>query len=177
MAGSQAEVRCGTSACAIYTRQSNNFHTDLISCQIQFEACDSFIRSQKGKRLIRCTQCGHIMSTHITRHGSKLYRYYRCRSISGGRIPCSGTQIPAGKMEKKVDDILTQLPESVQGPLITEEIRCVFLQFSAAWSLLASQARQKVLPQIIQEITYNPNSGRVTMNLNLDGLRQHDGTE
>jgi site-specific DNA recombinase len=48
MAGSQDEVRCGTSACAIYTRQSNNFHTDLTSCRIQFEACDSFIRSQKG---------------------------------------------------------------------------------------------------------------------------------
>ncbi|RJQ79193.1 MAG: hypothetical protein C4519_11140 [Desulfobacteraceae bacterium] len=54
------------------------------------------------KRLIRCTQCGHIMSTHITRCLSKLYRYYRCRSMSRGRVPCSGTQIPAGKMEKRL---------------------------------------------------------------------------
>jgi hypothetical protein len=97
--------------------------------------------------------------------------------MSGGRVPCSGTQIPAGKIEKKVDDILTHLPESVHGPLITEESRGVFLQFSAAWSLLGSQARQKVLPEVIQEITYNPNSGRVRVNLNLEGIRQHDGRE
>jgi len=37
---------------------------------------------------------------------------------------------------------MNNLPVSVHGTLITEEIRGVFLQFSAAWSLLAPQARQ-----------------------------------
>jgi hypothetical protein len=78
-------------------------------------------------------------------------------------------------MEEKVGEILANLPETIQSPIITDEIRGDFLQFCAAWSLLAPQARQKVLPEVIQEITYNPNSGRVAVNLNLEGLRQQDG--
>jgi hypothetical protein len=50
--------------------------------------------------------------------------------------------------DKKVAEILANLPGCVNGPLITEEIRCVFLQFSAAWPLLGSQARLKVLPDV-----------------------------
>jgi hypothetical protein len=43
----QAEGVKGLSVCAIYTRQSSNTRSDLTSCQIQFEACEAFIRAHK----------------------------------------------------------------------------------------------------------------------------------
>jgi site-specific DNA recombinase len=43
----QAEGVKGLSVCAIYTRQSSNSRSDLTSCQIQFEACEAFIRAHK----------------------------------------------------------------------------------------------------------------------------------
>jgi site-specific DNA recombinase len=39
----------GTIICAIYTRQSSNTTTDLTSCQMQFEACESFIKEHAGR--------------------------------------------------------------------------------------------------------------------------------
>jgi DNA invertase Pin-like site-specific DNA recombinase len=36
-----------SSVCAIYTRQSSNPRSDLASCQVQFEACEAFIRVHK----------------------------------------------------------------------------------------------------------------------------------
>ena len=43
----QAEGVKELSVCAIYTRQSSNSRSDLTSCQIQFEACEAFIRAHK----------------------------------------------------------------------------------------------------------------------------------
>jgi DNA invertase Pin-like site-specific DNA recombinase len=38
-------MRSGLSRCAIYTRQSSNTDTDLTSCQVQFDACRSFLEA------------------------------------------------------------------------------------------------------------------------------------
>ena len=40
-------MRSGPSRCAIYTRQSSNTDTDLTSCQVQFDACRSFLDAHK----------------------------------------------------------------------------------------------------------------------------------
>lgn len=50
------------------------------------------------KRRIRCTRCGRIMSTTTTRHGSRIYSCYRCRSMNAGKNPCRKTQVPAGQI-------------------------------------------------------------------------------
>lgn len=47
MALNQAEGANGASVCAIYNRQSSNTRSDLTSCQIQFEACEAFVRAHK----------------------------------------------------------------------------------------------------------------------------------
>ena len=44
---SQDKEAIDTTVCAIYTRQSSNTRSDLTSCQIQFEACEAFIRAHK----------------------------------------------------------------------------------------------------------------------------------
>jgi len=40
-------MRGATSRCAIYTRQSSNTDTDFTSCQVQFDACRSFLEAHK----------------------------------------------------------------------------------------------------------------------------------
>jgi len=40
-------MRSGPSRCAIYTRQSSNTDTDLTSCQVQFDACRSFLEAHR----------------------------------------------------------------------------------------------------------------------------------
>jgi len=47
MARGQGEMRDGPSRCAIYTRQSSNTDTDLTSCQVQFDACRSFLEAHR----------------------------------------------------------------------------------------------------------------------------------
>jgi len=59
----------------------------------------------------RCARCGHVMSTHATRHETRIYRYYRCGSRAGGKNPCLGTQVPAGLFEDRVFDALASLPD------------------------------------------------------------------
>lgn len=53
----------------------------------------------KGK--IYCRRCGRLLTSHSSRHGVKVYRYYRCRATSGGRPPC-GYQVPAGRLEGEI---------------------------------------------------------------------------
>ena len=50
----------------------------------------------RGKILCGC--CGRPLTPHSCRRGSKIYRYYRCRAMGGGRPPC-GYQVQAGAME------------------------------------------------------------------------------
>ncbi len=38
--------------CAIYTRQSVDTHNGLSSCQVQFDQCEAFVRSQRGARWV-----------------------------------------------------------------------------------------------------------------------------
>jgi len=40
-------MRHGPSRCAIYTRQSSSINTGLASCQVQFDACRSFLEAHR----------------------------------------------------------------------------------------------------------------------------------
>jgi site-specific DNA recombinase len=84
------------------------------------------------KRLIRCRRCRRIMSTSTTRHGSKIYRYYRCRSMNAGQSPCRKTQVSAGQIEAEVCQILADLPKRVQEIPLTDRMRLIFQRFSTA---------------------------------------------
>jgi site-specific DNA recombinase len=54
----------------------------------------------KGR--IICAVCGRPMSPHTIRYRNVLYRYYRCRSTAGGRVPC-GHQVSAHAIETAVE--------------------------------------------------------------------------
>ena len=71
----------------------------------------------KGK--IKCGICGGPLTPHSSRRGSKVYRYYRCRSTRGGQKPC-GYQIAAGMIESIVAD---RLPRAHRDELDSQRIR------------------------------------------------------
>jgi len=71
----------------------------------------------KGR--LQCGTCGRPLSPHSTRHGNKIYRYYRCGATAGGRPP-RGYQISAGLLENAV---AAQLPNRTRDDFISQRIR------------------------------------------------------
>jgi site-specific DNA recombinase len=49
-----------------------------------------------------CGGCGRLMSTHTTRSGPVIRRYYRCRSTAGGVERCKGVMVDAYEVETAV---------------------------------------------------------------------------
>lgn len=86
----------------------------------------------KGR--LECGTCRRPLSPHSTRHGNKVYRYYRCRAAAVGRSPC-GYQEPVGPLENAVD---SQLPDRTRDDIISQWIR-----------------------QHVDHVVYDPTSGRV----------------
>lgn len=94
----------------------------------------------KGR--LECGTCRRPLSPHSTRHGNRVYRYYRCRATAGGRSPC-GYQVPAGPLENAV---AAQLPNRTRDDIISQSIR-----------------------QLVDHVVYDPTSGRVEIEwLSLD---------
>lgn len=71
----------------------------------------------KGR--LECGTCGRPLSPHSTRHGHKVYRYYRCRATAGGQPPC-GYPVPAGLLENAVAD---HFPNRTRDEIISQRIR------------------------------------------------------
>jgi hypothetical protein len=113
------------------------------------------------------------MSTSTTRHESKIYRHFRCHSMNAGQSPCRKTQVSAGQIEKEVCQILADLPKRVQKIPLTDRMRLISHRFSTAWSLLSSECVIRALPKVINEIIYDPDSGRVTVSLDLEAIEHH----
>ncbi|MEA3364271.1 MAG: recombinase zinc beta ribbon domain-containing protein, partial [Candidatus Hydrogenedentes bacterium] len=124
------------------------------------------------KGLIRCARCGRIMSSHTTRHGNKIYRYYRCRSQAAGRPPCPATQIAAHEIETFVMHALNTLGEDHR-----PEQRSDLAGFSEAWGLLSEKARRGIIPKIVSEVGYDPDAGRIFLTMNLEALREYAQSE
>jgi len=126
------------------------------------------------KGLIRCAGCGRAMSSHTTRHGSRIYRYYRCRSHAGGRSPCPGVQVPAGEIEREIFRVLYDLPATAA---VKSGDRDMLLRFSAAWSLLGSDARRELLHQVVKEIRWDAETGEISLSLDEETLKRYGRDE
>ena len=127
------------------------------------------------KGLIRCTRCGRVMSTHTTRHGTRIYRYYRCRSHAGGKNPCHGTQVPAGPFEDRVFDALASLPDLEAKNSDTLRSRKLLIRFSAAWSLLSPESQRQALPRVIREVAWDADTCQVSVVLDEATLERYAG--
>jgi len=115
------------------------------------------------------------MSTHTTRHGTRIYRYYRCRSHAGSKNPCLGTRVPAEPFEDRVFDALTSLPDVEAKNSDTLRSRKLLLRFSAAWSLLSPESQRQALPRVIREVAWDADTCQVSVVLNEATLEQCAG--
>jgi len=115
------------------------------------------------------------MSTHTTRHGTRIYRYYRCRSHAGGKNPCHGTQVPAGPFEDRVFDALASLPDLEAKNSDTLRSRKLLLRFSAAWSLLSPESQRQALPRVIWEVAWDADTCQVSVVLDEAALERYAG--
>jgi len=126
------------------------------------------------KGLIRCARCGRAMSSHTTRRGSRIYRYYRCRSHAGGRPPCPGVQVPAGEIESEIFRVLSDLPGEAA---VKSGDRDMLLRFSAAWPLVGSDAQRELLHQVVREIRWDAETGEISLSLDEETLKRYGREE
>jgi DNA invertase Pin-like site-specific DNA recombinase len=114
--------------------------------------------SLRGK--IICPKCRRPLATFVVhqrrgRVGGIVYRYYRCRSMAGGRSPCRGVQYPAGEVERFVHDLLGQ-PETWRQVI---DRGSSFSQneaeaLRAVWRGLDILSRERQLPQIVDRVEF-----------------------
>ncbi|MHB8874021.1 MAG: recombinase family protein [Myxococcaceae bacterium] len=129
--------------------------------------------------LLRCTRCGHLMTTSTARalpdqRGKKrvkdeVPRYYRCR----GPKACPGSQVSARDIEGRVVRWFLHPTGS-----LTEEAREVFGALGRLWRRLPHDGRQRVIAQLIWEVRWNGSKNRFTVMLDDTAIREtHLGLE
>lgn len=111
--------------------------------------------------LLRCGQCGRVMSPSVSGHGNLRYQYYRCRSHAGGKPPCRGVSLPALEIESYVIELLgsDDLETDAESAHQMEQVR----QFRTSWSSLDERARNDLLPGVVQEVVFDPHSSTVSV--------------
>lgn len=88
--------------------------------------------------LAYCGKCQRLLSSHTRRRGSVIYRYYRCRSTSGGREPCKCVLVSAGVIETAV--------LSAAGIEKAE---------------LSSKEEEAAVREAIRRVVFSPDTGRI----------------
>jgi site-specific DNA recombinase len=118
---------------------------------------------------LNCGQCGRLMSPSQGRHGSIIYRYYRCRSHAGGRSPCIGVCLPAPAVERFVLELLAD-PDS--GHLVDGEGTELRETLARTWSTIDERQQEKLLPLIVQEVVYHAKEGKIAVTFDSDALER-----
>lgn len=122
--------------------------------------------------LLRCGQCGRLLSPSISGYKNIRYRYYRCRSDAGGTPKCQGVSLPAHEIETFVMRAVGDA-EFHPSPTGTDNIdESVLQNFLRLWKNLSPQEQSKALPQLVHEVVYDLKRSRITMTLNPDTIKQ-----
>jgi site-specific DNA recombinase len=95
---------------------------------------------------VRCSKCGAPMHGSTRHKGGKVYRYYKCSvNQRGGTAACSGTSIPAERLEENVRVNSTETIRAKPMPAET----CMNKQTGD--DVKARQERRKALDSVRQE--------------------------
>ena len=122
--------------------------------------------------LLKCGQCGRLMSPSRSGHGHLVYCYYRCRSNAGGRPPCVSVSVPAGEIEQYVLDMLAA-PDLLKMNNVEDEVAGDVRQALAhIWSATTEYERYRLLPKLVQEVILNMKRGTVSVTFDPDAVRQ-----
>jgi site-specific DNA recombinase len=104
--------------------------------------------------LLVCGQCDRPMTTSVSHRGTIRYISYRCRSNAGGRPPCPGVGIGQYSLERYVCKVLAD---------VEDEESEIPLTFKKQWRNLGERHQQKRLPDVIERVVFNHDSGEITI--------------
>jgi site-specific DNA recombinase len=116
--------------------------------------------------LLKCGQCGRLMSPSRSGHGNIIYRYYRCRSHAGGRPPCASASVPALEIERYVlntissPDVHNQLPVGMHQAL------------TSVWSAMKENEKYRLIPELVQEATFHEKRGAISVKINTTAIQR-----
>ncbi len=122
--------------------------------------------------LLKCGQCGRLMSPSRSGHGHIVYCYYRCRSHAGGRPPCVSISVPAGEIEQYVLDTLAA-PDLLKMKNVEEKVADEVRQALAhIWSATKERERYRLIPVLVQEVILNVKRGTIAVTFDTDSVRR-----
>jgi DNA invertase Pin-like site-specific DNA recombinase len=120
--------------------------------------------------LLRCSQCGRLLSPSNSGYKNFRYRYYRCRSDAGGTPACLGVSLPAHEIEtfvmRAVGD--AEFHQSLQGA--DGQLTDLIQNFARIWQRLSPQIQEQALPRLVCEVVYDPKRSTITVNFDADAV-------
>lgn len=118
---------------------------------------------------ITCGQCGRLMSPSSSGYKNLRYRYYRCRSRSGGKAPCPRVCISAFEIEEFIRESLCRDEwEGVETHGLSQDFR-------RAWSRLTNVDQWILLKDVLSEVVFDPVNGSITLNFVEDATSRLPG--
>jgi site-specific DNA recombinase len=125
--------------------------------------------------LLKCGQCGRLMSPSQGRHGPIIYRYYRCRSHAGGRSPCVGVCLPARTVERYVCDVVADAEVGHLKDGDADAAKELRQALASTWSAMNEREQEKLLPSVVQEVVFHAKRSKITVTFNPDAVQQITG--
>lgn len=102
--------------------------------------------------IVICGTCNRPMSTSMSQrtlgtNASVQYRYYRCRSESGGRPPCPGVNVQACDLEQAIRGALSDA---------CDEASEVPREFRMQFARLNEREQLRAIRDVVMRATYHP---------------------
>ncbi|MCC9641655.1 recombinase family protein [Rhodopirellula sp. JC740] len=116
--------------------------------------------------VVICGSCNRPMSTSTSQRkldatGKVLYRYYRCRSESGGRPPCPGVSV-------KVDDLEQMLVQSLAD--VDGMDGQIPHRFHEHFARMPEKEQLETLPKVFEQIVYKHDECKIQMTFRPDAF-------
>jgi site-specific DNA recombinase len=116
--------------------------------------------------LLRCGRCGRAMSPATSGYRNFIYRYYRCRSHTGGKPPCRGVSVPAFEVERFVIDLLSNPTSRSPAPGLAEAQAELLSRFGELWSRMEFDDQYRLLAEITEQVTFDVGAGTIQVTFN-----------
>ena len=173
------EIRSGDSTLpgahqAIVTRGAfDNVQFQMAERRTQMNTTRSDFQTANLRGRVICGGCDRPMSTsasvrRIDSQAEVRYRYYRCRSESGGRPPCPGVSV-------SVSDLEQALCRSLAGD--SDAASEIPAQFQEHWVSMDDREQLASLSKVIDRVVYNHDRGSVEITFSENAIELGEAAE
>jgi hypothetical protein len=105
------------------------------------------------------------MTHSISNYRNFIYRYYRCRSHTGGQSPCPGSGTNAYELEEFVRMALYGSDDEWD-----EDDSTLPVALTCRWYTLDKDIQRELLPEVIETVHVDMESGKVKIELTPDAV-------